>query len=102
MIRMHVDEKFRPALEASGFDSYTTFMGHLAGELIEADHRRDIWRVQLDDYTCYLKRVTMEGIAAALESYCQARLAHSKPWAEMLHIMYLQAAGVAVALVLAA
>lgn len=71
------------------------------GEIIEENDKRDTRRLRLGDQVLYLKRIRTEKTSSALESYARGRLAHSKPFKEMLHFRHLAEHGFEVAEVVA-
>lgn len=73
-----------------------------SGMIIEEDCLRDVRRLDLDGQKLYLKRCHTEKLSSALESYCRGKLAHSKPYKEMLQFRYLTHRHFAVAEVVAA
>ena len=89
MIRLRINPAFSGLLQLYRLDSYPDVMQIDAGELIEENESRDVRRLQLDDQVVYLKRTRSEKITSAFESYGRGRLAHSKPFKEMLHFKQL-------------
>ncbi len=67
------------------------------GTVYEQNDQRDVRRLEIKQQHFFLKRVTSEKISSALESYLGGKLAHSKPFKEMLHFKFLRAKGFAVA-----
>jgi hypothetical protein len=84
MIRLHIKPTFQPLLEANNLSSYSQIMQTSSGTIIEEDCSRDVRRLDLDGQKLYLKRCRREKLSSALESYCLGKLAHSKPYKEML------------------
>ncbi len=89
MIRLRINPAFSGLLQLHRLDTYPAVMQIDTGELIEENESRDVRRLQLDDQVVYLKRTRSEKITSALESYARGRLAHSKPFKEMLHFKQL-------------
>ena len=97
MVRLQVNPGFAELLRRHGLDDYTSIMNSTAGELIEQPKGRETRLLQLDGHIFFLKRVYAEKLASALESYFGGKLAHSKPYREMLHYRFLRTAGFDVA-----
>ena len=72
-----------------------------AGDLIEENELREVRRLHLSRQTIYLKRTKYEKTTSAFESYARLRLAHSKPFKEMLQYKCLADLGFDVAEVVA-
>ena len=89
MIRLRINPAFSGLLQLHRLDTYPAVMQIDTGELIEENESRDVRRLQLDDQVVYLKRTRSEKITSAFESYARGRLAHSKPFREMLHFKQL-------------
>ena len=89
MIRLQIKPAFAELLQSHRLGSYAAIMHTDAGETIEDNDERDVRRLQLDGQTLYLKRTRQEKITSAFESYARGRLAHSKPFKEMLQYQYL-------------
>jgi hypothetical protein len=102
MIRLHINPTFQPLLEAHNLSSYSQIMQTSNGTIIEEDYSRDVRRLDLDGQKLYLKRCRREKLSSALESYCLGKLAHSKPYKEMLQFRFLSHLDFAVAEVVAA
>jgi len=102
MIRLHINPDYRRLLEQHKLIEYPQFMSCSAGELLDEDRQRDIQKLQLGDKTFFLKRTRVEKSSSALESYIFGKLAHSKPYKEMLQISYLREHGFNTAEVVAA
>ncbi len=102
MIRLHINPTFQPLLEANNLNSYSQIMQTSSGTIIEEDCSRDVRRLDLDGQILYLKRSRREKLSSALESYCRGKLAHSKPYKEMLQFRYLSHLDFTVAEVVAA
>ena len=102
MIRLHINPTFQPLLAANNMSSYSQIMQTSIGTIIEKDCSRDVHRLNLDGQKLYLKRCRREKFSSALESYCRGKLAHSKPYKEMLQFRYLSHLDFAVAEVVAA
>jgi hypothetical protein len=101
MIRLQIYPAFRALLQANGLGSYAQIMQISSGKTIEVDSLRDVRCLQLDGQTLYLKQTWVEKPSSALESYFRGRLAHSKPFREMLQFGYLARLGFDVAEVIA-
>ena len=101
MIRLQINPQFAQLLQANRLDTYQHIIQTPAGELIEDNESRDVRRLHLDDQVVYLKRTKSEKITSAFESYARLRLAHSKPFKEMLHYKQLAKYGFDVAEVVA-
>ncbi len=89
MIRLQIKPAFAELLQSHRLGSYAAIMQTDAGEPVEDNDERDVRRLQLDGQTLYLKRSKQEKITSAFESYARGRLAHSKPFKEMLQFKYL-------------
>ena len=89
MIRLRINPAFAGLLQLHHLNTYPAVMQIDAGELIEENESRDVRRLQLDDQVVYLKRTRSEKTTSAFESYARGRLAHSKPFKEMLHFKQL-------------
>jgi hypothetical protein len=72
------------------------------GTLVEENSLRDIRHLDLGANNFYLKRTRGEKFSSALESYCRGRLAHSRPFKEMMQFRLLAQSGFDVAEVVAA
>jgi len=101
MIRLQVNPAYSDLLKAHRLDSYADVMRCDAGEPVEDNAERDVRRLQLGGQVVYLKRTRYEKARSAFESYARGRLAHSKPFREMLQFKYLASAGFDVAEVVA-
>ena len=101
MIRLHINPAFSALLQDHHLGSYHEVMQSEVGEIVEENEHRDVRRLQLAEQTIYLKRTKSEKASSAFESYSRLRLAHSKPFKEMLHFKYLADLGFDVAEVVA-
>ena len=102
MIRLQIKPEFASLLEAHELGSFAQLMQVSTGTVIEEDETRDVRCLDLDGQKFYLKRTWSEKLNSALESYARARLAHSKPFKEMMHYRQLEKVGIEVAQVVAA
>ncbi len=102
MIRLYINPAFQALLEENRFSSYLQVMQTSRGTIIEEDSSRDVRRLDLDGHVLYLKRCCWEKLSSAFESYCQGKMAHSKPYKEMLQFRHLSRFDFAVAEVVAA
>jgi len=102
MIRLHINPTFQALLQANNLSSYSQIMQTSSGTIIEDDCSRDVRCLDLDGQKLYLKRCRREKLSSALESYSLGKLAHSKPYKEMLQFRYLAQRHFAVAEVVAA
>ena len=84
MIRLQINPVFADLLRSSNLHSYSQIMQTSLGTVVEENSLRDIRRLNLDGVTLYLKRTRVEKVNSALESYCRGRLAHSRPFKEMM------------------
>jgi len=84
MIRLHINPAFADLLRSSNLHSYSQIMQTSLGTVVEENSLRDIRRLSLNGITLYLKRTRVEKVNSALESYCRGRLAHSRPFKEMM------------------
>ncbi|MCP4874307.1 MAG: hypothetical protein GY896_02375 [Gammaproteobacteria bacterium] len=89
MIRLQINPAFNDLLQAHKLGSYPQIMHTTLGETIEENELRDVHRLDLNGQNFYLKRTRSEKASSALESYSRLRLAHSKPYKEMLQFRYL-------------
>jgi len=101
MIRLRLNPEFESLLRKYDLNSYAAFMNCDLGDSIEAISDRDTRQLQLDDQVFFLKRDSAKKTGSALENYLIGRLAHSKPYNEMLHFKLLRNAGFNVAEVVA-
>lgn len=101
MIRLQVNPEYRNLLEASRLSSYPQFMNLDVNNNIEKNAQREVQKLTLGGQGFYLKRVWVEKTSSALESYLAGKLAHSRPFREMLHYRFLKADGFRVATVVA-
>ncbi len=102
MIRLHIDPHYLSLLEEHQLAQYAQLMKSSAGELLDADDRRDIQKIRLGNEDFFLKRTWSEKTSSAFESSLSGKKAHSKPFKEMLQISYLRAQGFDTAEVVAA
>ncbi len=72
------------------------------GTLIEENSQRDVRCLDLNGQNFYLKRTKSEKLSSAFESYFRGRLAHSKPYKEMLQFRLLAQLDLDIAEVVAA
>ncbi|MEH6571065.1 MAG: lipopolysaccharide kinase InaA family protein [Halioglobus sp.] len=93
MIRLHIDPHYLSLLQEQDLALYEQFMNCSVGDMIDSDHRRDIQKLRFGDSNYYLKRTHYEKTSSALESYLSGKLAHAKPFKEMLQISYLRQHG---------
>jgi hypothetical protein len=89
MIRLQIKPGFASLLQTNGLGDYRQIMQTDGGRVIEEDELRDVRCIELDGQNFYLKRTRFEKARSALESYARGRLAHSKPFKEMLQFRYL-------------
>jgi len=101
MLRLQVHPEFEALLRRHGLNNHNAIMHCDAGDLVERAQGRDTREIDLDGQPFFLKRVYQEKFSAALESYFGGKLAHSKPYKEMLHYRFLRDAGFDVAEVVA-
>jgi hypothetical protein len=102
MIRLQINPAFADLLRSHHLHSYAQIMQTSSGTIIEEDCSRDVRRLDLDGQKLYLKRCRREKLSSALESYCLGKLAHSKPYKEMLQFRHLSHLDFTVAEVVAA
>lgn len=102
MIRLQINPAFADLLRSGNLHSYWQIMQTSLGTVVEENRLRDIRRLSLDGVTLYLKRTRVEKVSSALESYCRGRLAHSRPFKEMMQFRLLQKLDFDVAEVVAA
>ena len=93
MIRLHIDPHYLSLLQQQDLALYEQFMHCSAGDMIDSDHRRDIQKIRLGERSYFLKRTHYEKTSSAVESYLSGKLAHAKPFKEMLQISYLRQRG---------
>jgi hypothetical protein len=84
MIRLQINPAFTDLLRSSNLHSYSQIMQTSLGTVVEENSLRDIRRLSLNGITLYLKRTRVEKVNSALESYCRGKLAHSRPFKEMM------------------
>jgi hypothetical protein len=84
MIRLQINPAFVDLLRSSNLHSYTRIMQTSLGTVVEENSQRDVRCLNLDGTKFYLKRTRVENFSSALESYCRGRLAHSRPFKEMM------------------
>ncbi|MCP4767623.1 MAG: hypothetical protein GY875_15290 [Gammaproteobacteria bacterium] len=101
MIRLQINPAFAALLQAQDLGNYRQLMQTSAGRVIEKDNLRDVRCLELDGQAFYLKRTRTEKALSALESYGRGRLAHSKPFKEMLQFKHLARLGFDVAEIVA-
>jgi len=101
MIRLQIKPAFADLLKAHDLGNYRQLMQTSDGRVIEQDSLRDVRCLELDGQKFYLKRTRSEKAKSALESYGRGRLAHSKPFKEMLQFKHLARLGFDVAEVVA-
>jgi hypothetical protein len=101
MIRLQINPAFANLLRSSGLHSYSQIMQTSDGTIVEANELRDVRCLNLEGLKFYLKRTRVERFSSALESYCQGRMAHSKPFKEMMQLRLLEKLGFDVAEVVA-
>lgn len=90
MIRLQINPAFADLLRSSNLQSYSQIMQTSRGDIVEENSLRDVRRLGLDGVTFYLKRTRSEKLSSALESYCSCRLAHSRPFKEMMQFQLLE------------
>ena len=101
MIRLQINPAFADLLQSSNLHSYSQIMQTTGGTIVEENELRDIRCLNLEGLKFYLKRTRVERFSSAFESYCQGRMAHSKPFKEMMQLRALGKLGFAVAEVVA-
>ncbi|MCP4471763.1 MAG: hypothetical protein GY815_13960 [Gammaproteobacteria bacterium] len=101
MIRLQVKPAFAALLQAHDLGNYRQLMQTSKGRVVEEDSLRDVRCLDLDGQAFYLKRTHSEKALSALESYGRGRLAHSKPFKEMLQFKHLARLGFDVAEIVA-
>ncbi len=101
MLRLQINSKFAELLHRHDLDTYSRIIQTTIGEVVENNESRDVRRLKLDNQVLYLKRTKSEKTISAIESYARLRLAHSKPFKEMLHYKQLAKHGFDVAEVIA-
>jgi hypothetical protein len=102
LFRLQINPDYRSVLESHDLTGYEQIMTSNAGEMLDEDKQRDIQKLRLGDETFFLKRTRTEKTSSAFESYISGKLAHSKPYKEMLQIRYLREHGFNTAEVVAA
>ena len=90
MIRLQINPAFADLLQSSNLSSYAQIMQTSLGTVVEENNLRDVRRLNLDGIKFYLKRTRAEKLSSAVESYCRGRLAHSRPFKEMMQFRWLQ------------
>ncbi len=90
MIRLQINPAFADLLQSSNLSSYAQIMQTSLGTVVEENNLRDVLRLNLDGIKFYLKRTRAENFSSAVESYCRGRLAHSRPFKEMMQFRWLQ------------
>ncbi len=101
MIRLQIKPVFAALLQAQDLGNYCQLMQTSSGRVVEEDDLRDVRCLELNGQKFYLKRTRSEKAMSALESYGRGRLAHSKPFKEMLQFRHLAQLGFDVAEVVA-
>lgn len=89
MIRLQINPAFNSLLQANDLGSYSGIMQTSSGTVIEENSLRVIRRLELDGQNLYLKRTKSEKTSSAFQSYCRGKMAHSRPYKEMLQLMFL-------------
>ena len=89
MIRIQINQAFDELLRANDLHNYHQIMQISCGHIIEEDELHDVQRLDLNGQNLYLKRTKIEKFSSAFESYGRGRLAHSKPFNEMLQFRHL-------------
>jgi len=102
MIRLQINPAYTDLLRSRNLHSYTRIMQTSLGTVVEENYLRDVRFLDLGEHNFYLKRTRAEKFSSALESYCRGRLAHSRPFKEMLQFRLLEQLGFDVAEVVAA
>lgn len=102
MIRLQINPAFVDLLRSSNLHGYHQIMQTSVGTVVEENSLRDVRRLDLGESNFYLKRTRAEKFTSALESYCRGRLAHSRPFKEMMQFRLLDQLGFDVAEVVAA
>ena len=90
MIRLQINPAFGDLLRSSHLHSYSQIMQTSLGKVVEENSLRDVRCLNLDGINFYLKRTRVEKFTSALESYCRGRLAHSRPFKEMIQFRWLE------------
>lgn len=101
MNRLRLNPEYSSLLVENHLATFPALMAIDGGTVYEQNDQRDVRRLEIKQQHFFLKRVTSEKISSALESYLGGKLAHSKPFKEMLHFKFLRAKGFAVAEVVA-
>jgi len=101
MIRLQLNPDYENLLVENRLTTFAALMAIDTGTIFEQNAQRDVRRLELNQQFFFLKRVTSEKISSALESYLGGKLAHSKPFKEMLHFKFLRSKGFDVAEVVA-
>ena len=102
MIRLQINPAFADLLRSRNLHSYPRIMQTSLGRVVEENDLRDVRFLELGENNFYLKRTRGEKFSSALESYCRGRLAHSRPFKEMMQFRLLEQLGFDVAEVVAA
>jgi hypothetical protein len=102
MIRIQINQAFDELLRANELHNYHQIMQISSGHVIEEDEFHDVQLLDLNGQNLYLKRTKIEKFSSAFENYCRGRLAHSKPFNEMLQYRHLSKFDFEVAEVVAA
>ena len=102
MIRLQINPAFNSLLQANDLGSFSSIMQSSRGTVIEENSLRVVRRLELDGQNLYLKRTKSEKVSSAFESYCRGKMAHSRPYKEMLHFRFLSQLDFSVAEVVAA
>jgi hypothetical protein len=89
MIRLQINPVFNSLLQANDLGSYSSIMQSSLGTVIEENSLRVVRRLELDGQILYLKRTRSEKTSSAFESYCRGKMAHSRPYKEMLQLRFL-------------
>ena len=89
MIRLQINPAFVDLLRSSNLHSYSQIMQTSTGAVVEENDQRDVRCLNLDGIKLYLKRTRVEKFSSAVESYCRGRLAHSRPFKEMMQFRQL-------------
>lgn len=102
MIRLQINPAFAGLLRSSNLHGYAQIMQTSLGTVVEENNQRDVRCLTLGGTTLYLKRTRVEKASSALQSYCRGRLAHSRPFKEMMQFRLLEQLDFDVAEVVAA
>lgn len=101
MIRLQLNPDYENLLDENRLATFPALMAIDTGTIFEQNEQRNVRRLELNQQFFFLKRVTSEKISSAVESYLGGKLAHSKPFKEMLHFRFLRSKGFDVAEVVA-